>query len=175
MSAILTNFQKEIAAFTAQVQELEDAAYEVYKVRFIDAALQFGIDKNFPANVNGILDDIGDRVGCIRPLQMSNADYAVLLHAQVAMNAGGATPGQLTAALKVLTGATVVNYHECYPHTVWIEFAATSAPANLYTYMKAMVAGGVGLVLVMIDPTLPFYFDSSTNGLDNGLLGALIT
>ena len=157
-----TVFSKEIQAFADQVTALENATNDVYNLRGIYTA------------TGATLDNVGDQVGCARPGGMDDNDYLNLILAQIQMNFSGGEPERLISAIRALTNATVINYYEIYPCLIWIEIMATSIPANFWTFMKRLTAGGVALNLIFLNTTKPFYFDSATNGFDNGLLSATI-
>ena len=187
----MSKFTQEIAAYTDQVQEFEDACFAVYQLfsgqykkgvvgsanqtgNAIDAALQFGIDNNFPLDSNGneqngILDNMGEWPGVTRQTGMTNADFANLIKAQILMNKSGGEPETLILALKTLTGVADCVYSE--PHLRWAQLSWTgNVPQNLYNQMKRLTAGSVALVLVQTGSL--FLFDNpSPNGFDSGLLG----
>lgn len=157
-----SNFSKEITAFTDQVMELETAINDVYNLRSVDTATW------------QTLNNIGDQVGQARPYGMSDSDYRSLVRAKIQMNMSGGEPERLIAAVEALTGALPANVqYTDYPGMVRIEYAG-NAVANLWTFMKRLTAGGIGLQIVQNDATSPFRFDSGP-GFDSGKLGNAIT
>ena len=157
-----TLFSKEVQAFADQAQALDNAIQDVYNLRGVYTATGM------------TLDYVGDQVGCTRPAGMSDTNFQDLILAQIQMNASGGEPERIISAVRALTNATTINYREIYPCLVWLEIQATIFPLNFWTFMKRLVAAGVALNIVSLNTTKPFYFDSSTNGFDNGLLSATI-
>ena len=161
----ITRFAQEIKAFADVVQLLDNAAIDVYNKRSVGTA--FG----------QTLDYVGSQVGCSRPANMVGDDdsYRALIRATIQMNYSGGEPERLIAAMEILTSAVAatVNYQDYYLMAS-LEFVGTVI-VNLWNLIKRIVAGGVNLRLVQKSPTTPFLFDSSTNGLDNGQLGNLVS
>ena len=158
-----TNLSKEIGFFADQMQALENAAQDVYSLRSVAAA------------TGKTLDNVGSQVGASRPAGMGDADFRDMIYGTIAMNVAGGTPEQLIAALRILigdSGGTVpIKYWEGYPYYIFMEFDLNETPPdNLFTYMQNLCAAVRKLNLFQGDATLPFRFDSATNGLDNGKL-----
>jgi len=157
-----TIFSREIQIFADQVQEIEQAVSDVISLRELDNA------------TGKTLEYVGEIVGITRPVGMTDNNYIKLIKAKIQMNSSGGEPERLIAALKALTGATNVSYYESL-YLACLDFTGVSVIDNLWNFMKALVAGGVDLRLNYVDSVTPFTFDSDTNGLDNGLLGGLVT
>jgi hypothetical protein len=150
-----SNFAKEVRAFAAMVQELEDAINDVYLYRSIDQALIYGAANGFgdSATENPILRDIGSAVGQPRygnPL-WTNAQYAPMIKAKIAMNASQGEPERIIAALQTITTTPVntpkrVEYVNSFPAgiTLTVEDPDT-VPANMQQIMESVVSGGVSV------------------------------
>jgi hypothetical protein len=159
----LSKFSQEIQAFMDQLSELDQAIVDVYNLRGVATA------------TGQTLDYVGDQVGELRPTGADDNTYRLLIIAKIQMNNSGGEPERLIAVVEALTGASSsqVSYTD-YPGMVSLEYAG-NVIQNLYTFIKRITAGGIGLRLVQVDSVIPFEFDSLTNGLDNGKLGNLIT
>lgn len=133
-----TNFSKEIRAFAAQVQALEDAVFDVYSKRNISDAVTYGLD--------AVLDGFGEIVGESR-LARNNSDYATAIRARIQMNASKGEPERMIAALKAITGSAVVTYRENYPASVAMEYEGITIPANLAKTMQKIAPAGVRVTI----------------------------
>jgi hypothetical protein len=142
-----SNFAKETRLFAAQVQALEDAAWDVYTKQTIDAAVTFSLD--------AVLDRIGELVGESR-LARSNFDYAVAIRARIQMNASQGEPERLISAIRAVCTTEDITYLEFYPATIYLTFGSSTAPANIAEIMRKIKSGGVKLDLVRSDADEPF-------------------
>jgi hypothetical protein len=148
-----SNFAKEIRLFASQVQALEDAAWDVYTKRTIDAAVTFSLD--------AVLDRIGELVGESR-LARSNFDYAVAIRARIQMNASQGEPERLISAIRSVCDTEDIDYQDLSPATIHIQFGSDTAPSNILEIMKKIKSGGVQIFLVKSDPDDAFMFASES-------------
>lgn len=145
-----TNFAKEIKLFAEQVQVLEDAAWDVYTKRTVDACVTYGLSDT--------LDQIGVLVGESR-LGRSNSDYATAIRARIQMNSSQGEPERLIAAIKSICNTTICRYYEDYPAKVLLEIETESEPADLLNTMQKIASGGVKVTVVVTHGS-PFIFSS---------------
>lgn len=157
MKGDLSNFAMEIRSFGIQVEELLDAAAIVKSVRSIDAALQYGIDQGWDADINPLLDGIGDIVGQPR-YNHSNAEYVILLRAKILMNASRGEPERIIAAIRAICQTAVIRYDEYYPASIVVEFESDTAPEGLLAIMQKIVSGGVRIEVIRSALTDAFAF-----------------
>ena len=114
-------FAKEIRAFAAQCQAIEDAAFVVYVSRTIDAALAGGF--------SATLDHLGDLLGELR-YGRGDADYAIGLKVKTIINSSQGAPETIISAISALAQTDEVTYDEYYPASIVVTFKGTSAPVD---------------------------------------------
>ena len=111
-----TNFSKEIGFFGDQVQELENAVFDIYNLRDLDVA------------TGETLDYIGGLVGQPRPAGMIGDDvaYLALIRGKIQINSSSGEPDRLINALWFYISDTAqasqVHYDEIAPNVIWISF-----------------------------------------------------
>jgi hypothetical protein len=175
-----SNFALEMSAFAGQVQALENAAFQVYLYRGIDAALQYGIDQGWDVNTNQLLDDIGSIVGAPRQGE-TNANYSVAIKAQIQMNASQGEPERLISALQQIVtdpGSTspVIDFIAMQPARVCLNI---ELPQQIPWYMQQVMdkvkSGGVSLEIQQsterpfcfsVDGTAPWFANGKGFGIN---------
>jgi hypothetical protein len=144
-------FSKFVQAFAAQIQNLENATWDTMLLRRIDVA------------TGAQLDSLGEIVGETRQGKI-DADYKIAILAKIQMNASCGEPERLIAAVKALTGATVVEYQDIFPATVYINFESDTVVSDqLYNYLQRLLPAGVRLILTQSDDDDTFMFASGSS------------
>ncbi len=139
-----------IASYLAEVQQLEDAAFQVLTLRLLDAAA-------FEQ-----LDVLGRLVGQARG-SYSDAAYRAFIRARIRVNRSAGETDTLLAILALLftDEAVTASFREDFPAAiVFILNAplAAIAPADVFTLLQAAKADGVRLTLEYetAEPTFAF-------------------
>lgn len=153
-------FAKVLTSYIAQVQDLEDAAFEVYFGRMIDNAV--GVQ----------LDGIGTIVGEERNGKDDDA-YRTALRVRILINLSEGTPEDIIAILATLTGGTI-KIREYYPAAYIAELTDTITPGSfdaalIAIYMRQGTCAGVKAHFVYY-PEDAFRYDSGP-GYDQGHYG----
>jgi hypothetical protein len=156
-----TRFAKEMRAFSAMVQQLEDTWFEIAKMRLLAYA------------EGAQLDTLGELIGGGNSPRegLSDADYRTRLYAQCQINQSRGEPERLIAALNVYTGNVPNKYREIPNAIILIELEAATTPALLLAQMRRVKAAGVRLDIVRYDPAEAFMFasgDSPETDSDHG-------
>jgi len=145
-----TLFSKLIQSLAAQIQNLENATWDTGTLRRLDVATV------------AQLDSIGEIVGETRQGK-SDPEYKTAIIAKIHMNASCGEPERLIAAIKTLTGATIVVYREMFPASVYINFESDTVVNQLYNYIQRLCPAGVQLLLVQSDDDDAFMFASGSS------------
>lgn len=143
----LPNVNSLVDIFVKPIQEIENTAAELYKMRSIATA----------AGVQ--LDGIGEIVGEPRNGLLDN-EYRSLILTKIFLNAScGQAEFIITFILKTTDSPTVI-ISEYYPATLRIEINADTIPAGFYSRLKRSIAAGVNLDLINFSGDgVPFMFD----------------
>lgn len=141
-----SNFAKEIRAFAALIQQLEDTFFEIASMRTLSQA------------VGKQLDVLGELIGggYTPRLGRTDSEYRSLLYSQCKLNHTHGEPERLILAIKALSGAAVCTYREFLPLAISINFLSSTLPDYLFAQMNRIKAGGVRLDLIQSDPTEAF-------------------
>lgn len=119
-----------VEVLAAEVQALEDAIFQLLTSRNINTA--YGIQ----------LDGLGQIVGETRMGKGDDAfRFAILV--RIAKNNGSGTPKQMISFLKLLTGATLIDYAEVYPAKVNFFIEDGDDPPGLQGFMQSAAPAGV--------------------------------
>jgi hypothetical protein len=169
-----SNFAKEMRAFAYQVQLIENAALGIYAIRGIEAALDYGIEYGWPADVNPFLDDIGSIVGAPRQTSL-NVDYALAIKAQIQINASKGEPERLIMAIQqivTIPGNTApkIDYIDMQLASVCLNIENPQViPWHLKQSMDKVKSAGVSLEIQQ-STARPFCFslDGATPWYSNG-------
>lgn len=156
-----SNVSKFVRVFANQIQLLENATADVKILR------------QFAHAENAQLDSIGAIVGENRQGKI-DAEYRIAILARINLNASRGEPERIIAALKAITGATLIHYRENYPACIEIDFYAPTIVIGLLEYMQKICPGGVKLILEQIISVHPFIFDVGPDGFDTGHLSTLL-
>lgn len=144
-----SNFAKEIRAFAAQVQEIENAAFGVLVGRCLCAAIGYQLD--IIAHIIG--NDICTRDG------LPDDEFRKKISAQIAINQSRGEPERMIMALEALTEATEQRLIECFPASFYQQYDGSApAPTDLYKRMHKIKAAGVNYSLIRSDPVASFQF-----------------
>lgn len=156
------NFLSVLAVFAQQIQDLEEAAFEVRD------------DTTLDSSVGVQLDGIGDIVGIARQ-GLNDADYRVRIGAQILLNISSATIEQLIALVAALGAPTNVTLLEFYPAGVeiYVDQVLVNGSA-IGAVMVTAKAAGVSLDFTWYEDINPFKFGVSGQGFDQGKLGEII-
>ncbi len=144
-----TKHEAFIEAFSKQVQDSEDAIFNMIDAR----TLEFAVGQQ--------LDGIGDIVGLTRQGR-SDADYRVLLYVKIGQNTSQGGPEKIINIYKLLVGAGLVHYMNLNTGSVMLG-SDVDIPADQVSFvlnnMELIAAGGVRIDhLVCFDPSEPFAF-----------------
>jgi hypothetical protein len=103
------NFNAMIAALVEQIQDLEEAAFEVFEQTDIYSAV--GVQ----------LDGIGAIVG--QPRQGRNdVDYRIAIFARIAVNISSGTPEEIINALLLFEPSNLIQVFEFFPAQFTVEY-----------------------------------------------------
>lgn len=140
-----------IKDLTLNIQKLEDALWGLNTLRNINTA------------IGAQLDGLGSIVGM--PRNTTDDDiYRLEIRAKIVKNVSEGTAERLIAVYKYMTEASVVDYSDAWPMSVFMMSDGISpvalTDANLiYSLVKAAAAGGVKIgALGFFNPTFPFGF-----------------
>jgi hypothetical protein len=113
------NFQAMITALVNQVQEVENALFELIDERTLDTAVGVQLD-----GIGSILGE--DREG------KSDSDYRTALRARILLNIGSGTPEELIEMVSLLTGSKNNELTEYHPAalTIFVLGALTFTEAS---------------------------------------------
>lgn len=153
-----SRFASLLSAFGSQIQDIEDALFQILSDTSIDSAA--GMQ----------LDGVGTIVGEERN-GLSDADYRLRIKARVLANKSSGTIEDLLGICDVL-GLTATTVLEPFPANVELE--STIAITNGFEvgrFLQSARAAGVGLSLTWFEQTPAFLFDTAGNGFDQGKMG----
>jgi hypothetical protein len=130
---------KILAIHTAiyeQIQELEDAIYEIDKGR------QLWDGSTSPA-IGVQLDNIGTIVGISRN-GLSDAQYLLFIFGKIAENFSDTTLASISSVVGYLFQADQIIIDELPPSGVMIEAFGSLIPENLYVFARNLVKAAMG-------------------------------
>ena len=138
-----------IRSYAAEVQELEDAAFDVLLLRLLDNA------------ANAQLDTLGRIVREDRK-ERTDAVYRKFISARIKANRSTGHGSEVMAILRILTDS-LYTFDEVQPATMVFELA--SAPDvdvyQMFQMLRDAKAGGVGLNLTAPTNSTPFTFSNA--------------
>lgn len=144
-----------VSAFLDQIQEIENAVWQLYVLRSLSTA-------------EGVqLDGLGDLVGEHRN-DRTDAAYRLSIQVRILVNRSDGQMEQLIAIAVLFLGEpVVVQTSEYYPAVVYIEIRSdigTADPFELFSLLKLARAAGVALHMVYTysAETGTFEFDADT-------------
>lgn len=124
------NFKEMITAFVDQIQDIEDAAYDVYTLRYIETA-------------EGVqLDELGLIVGESR-LGKTDEEYRAALLFRVFINMSNGEPERMITAFRTFTEADKIKFYELYPAAVHLISDGSTVPDNLISALENVAPAGV--------------------------------
>lgn len=168
LSHLITQFQNQpqfaiyLGAFLNRLQRLEDAVWQVVRLRAI------GTDAS-PSATGVQLDTLGTIIGRARA-GLSDSDYRTFgLPAQILINLSSGIPDDFLALIALATPVgTLATYGESYPHCVIITLTTTLANGVpiLFANLLLLRAGGVRLILVWTASPVASTFTFAPAGAD---------
>lgn len=132
----LTNYQTILDAIVDQIQDFEDASFDLFDLLDIDVM----------TGVN--LDTIGEIVGEARQGK-TDANYRIAIRQAISTRYGSGTPDELITLFQYLTGSTLgdIDYYPDYPAGYGIYGDAASYPAGTFDSMERASPAGVYVAL----------------------------
>lgn len=156
-----------LTAFARQIQEAENAAFEVLADSAIDSAV--GVQ----------LDGIGDIVGLPRD-GLADPEYRTEIKAKILVNLSSGTIEQMIAVAAAMVGTTktirLTEYTGSDPALIELEIVETIAEdgARIARLLESAKPAGVRLIFRWASTATPFAFDTTDQGFDKGeLTGAI--
>lgn len=120
-----------VEGVVTQWQQIEDVGVELYTLRMLHTAGGY------------TLDILGEIIGLSRG-GLDDDDYRAQLYFGIFLNISSGEPELLIAALKNVTGATIVHYEEIYPAAVALSaYLDTIPPANTLSQLQKLAPAGV--------------------------------
>jgi hypothetical protein len=142
-------FESFVEAFSAQVQDIEDATFGIIDARALDFA------------EGQQLDNLGEIIG-VKRQSFADPFYRILLFVKIGQNTSQGGPVKVINIFKLLTEATLVHYINLNTASVML---GTNAPISadqinfVYRNMELVIAGGVRIDhITYFDPDEPFAF-----------------
>jgi hypothetical protein len=126
------NFNTYLAALLKQVQELENATYDVYM--YTPLVNMYGAQ----------LDRIGLSYGLLRN-GMDDVNFKIRIITQIQINLSSGTPESVITAAKLLLNATKVKFGEVYPAGVSLYIEAKGFTSNMLNLIQNFLIAGVEL------------------------------
>lgn len=157
------NFQGLMKAMLGPLQLIEDTLTDMNNLRYL------------PDAQGAQLDLIGTIVGLKRPPGATDAEYLILLYAQIKQNVSQGQPEQIIQLFLLLTNETFVFFYEGANAEFLVE--STYVPPNqanvdqLIVAMEAIGPAGVRCDgIISYDPLIPFAYDGPLpgSGYDDG-------
>lgn len=154
------NIKAIIEIYAKQVQELENAIFDMIDQRTLNGSVGFQ------------LDQLGTILG--QPRQgLNDDDYRLRLKAKIAENVSEGTPNEMIEIFKILVATDDVEYLEVFPAsfklTVNDLIDPISSPSEINNAIRNSKPAGVGFSLVMsMSPAFEFTDDPSTPDLVDG-------
>ena len=131
-----TRFVKTIRAFADQVQDLENAIYDLKTLRLFEYA----------EGVN--LDNIGNLVGIARDGSESDEIYREKILLKIQLNKSCGEPETLITAFKAFSGITDCSYREYYPASAFLKYESDVVPgSSLKASLQRLAPVGVNLII----------------------------
>jgi hypothetical protein len=155
-----------LEAFVQQVQDLEDALFELLNERDLDTA------------VGAQLDTLGDIVGEGR-LGRNDVDYRIAIRGRILVNLSEGTPVDLIHLLEVLGEGSSVILTEYFPAALTAELVDAVADEDeahrIGDQLHAATAAGVlsHLIYHGVPEAERFRFDTAGQGFDEGKYGGV--
>lgn len=146
----LTNLQKLIKIITGEVQDLEDANWELKTERWLSSA------------IGQQLDEIGVILGLPRLQNESDEDYRERLQFQIFINTSNGTPEDAIRALYFLTQATHIGYIERSPAFYQMEtngLKFPTPPNQLNEALFSISPAGVNYTPIVATYNAPISFE----------------
>lgn len=143
------NFEAIVSTFSYQIQELEDAFFQLLESRSIDTSIGLQLD-----NLGSIVDE--KREG------LSDNDYRLKLIAKIAVNTSQGTPEDLINIFKIFMQADRVAFFEYFPATIQL-VAQDAQPISSIQRIKDALnrtkpAGIAFDSLILVNASPPFCF-----------------
>lgn len=165
----LPGFRSIMVALVDQIQDLEDAIFE------LDEGRQFFNGTTTPA-IGAQLDVIGLIVGIARN-GLTDQQYTLFIFGKIAENFSDGTRPTIATVVKNLFQAQVSIIKDYYPAGVGVEAIGSQIPANLYPIAKGIVEGalpaGVKLIYAAASQNTDVFrfFGTGVDGNVNGFSG----
>lgn len=147
------NIEKLIKIFTDELQEIEDAQFQLLLLRSVSTST--GVQ----------LDNIGEHVGALRGGQ-NDTEYRASISLQIGVNNSEATEMVIHDIAKQLTNATVLNVIDDFPAGITITTDGTGFTGSVFAAIEGMVGAGISLnsISLIPDPSTAFAFSSADGG-----------
>ena len=165
-------------SYIKQVQDLENATFEVLNGRLLDIAI--GVQ----------LDVLGDLIGEARQGRQDNV-YRQAIRTRIRINRSFGTPVDVLVVARLILGTAfpTIRYNEAYPATILISFDRTLSPLERFgidRFMLQTKAAGVQLSFTeVLDPDNAFTFNQDPGAVnvaakgfsyfDRRMIGVLFT
>lgn len=160
LSRLLTQFKDKprirdlVTAFVDQIQDIEDALWDLLVDRTIDNA------------VGAMLDILGRIVGARPRAGDGDDDYRLIVRVQIAVNRSNGSPEALLNIARLLWGTGNFSLIEYFPAalvlTVLVPF--TLSPYSLATLLRRAVSAGVGFAFVTSPEDIDTVFEFGWSG-----------
>lgn len=155
-----TNLDALMAAWVQQVQDLEDALFEIRDETNIDNAV--GVQLDVLGRIVGV-----DREG------RTDADFRVAINARIGLNIGSGTIEEILEQIVAL-GATNIEFLDVYPAAFDIEINdAVTNGSEIANVVNDAKPAAVRASVTWHESTNPFLFGVSGQGFDQGELGEI--
>ncbi len=147
-----SNLEKILEAFLKQIQDVEDAAFQI----LLDTILDNAIGEQ--------LDGIG-RVVVLAREGFSDDTYRERLRAKIIINRGSGTIPQIVEIISLLSGAGVqVELQEFFPaaiHVTAVDIIATGLGFGIAPLLQVAKLGGVKAIFIFHQTDPVFAFDGA--------------
>lgn len=147
------NLEKLVKIFTDELQELEDAQFDLLLLRSVSTSV--GVQ----------LDNIGEHVGSLRGGQ-NDTEYRASISLQIGVNNSEATEMIIHDITKQLTNATSVSVLDDFPAGLNITTNGTGFTGSVFAAIEGMIGAGISLnsISIVPDPSIAFAFSSADGG-----------
>lgn len=153
LSSLLSQYRERpvlegwLSAFVDQIQELEDAFFELLLQRFLSTA------------TGAQLDVIGRIVGRARNA-LGDGDYRILLSAWIRANRSDGTGDDVLDVVELALQGANLTFTPFYPASfvVWVDEAMTADPATVALLIARARLAGVNAQLVYSGVSIPASF-----------------
>ena len=123
--------------FVEEIQELENAFYDLYTLRYINTAFGYQLDR------------IGDSIG-IQRYGLDDEAYRKRIHSQIILNASNGETELLIRALRLLMNATNIEYTE-YKYEIIISFRSDESDPFLHSQLQKLCLAGIKKIFLYQD------------------------